>query len=229
MSEQELEPEVPFEEPETPAEPEPGDEPTEDEEPEDATPSEQPDEPEAPPEPQGMSEKELEKAMKQIEKLREHVANRLGTIMGEDSQLLEACPVCGDSYPGHIFPPDVAPPDDATVAAVRRYIGMPDADQFQQHPDFKTCEECNGLAEVLTGSLRPGYMTQACPGCNGLGYKEATTQRVLAQGNGQSEPAPVMTGPTVAPSAMPTELAHYKEQGWLIVPPTPPVVGVEQG
>ncbi len=209
---------------ETTAEPEP-DELEETEETEEAveeTPAEEDAEPaEAEPEPQGFSEKELEAAMKKIEKLREHVANRLGVIMGEDSQALEPCPVCGDGYPGFVFPASAAPPSEETVAAVKQYIGIPTEGEFRPHANFTKCDECDGMSEVLTGSNRPGYWTAQCPGCSGLGYKETATQRALAPTNGEYVPQPVVTGPSSNYEPDLPEVAALKAKGYLVVAPVP--------
>lgn len=188
----------------------------------------QPDvEPEGEPEPQGFSEKELEKIGKALDKLRETTANRVGAILGEEAPLLMPCPVCGDGIPGHVYPPDIAPPQDGTVKAVKAYIGQPTEDQFKPHPDFEKCEECDGMSEVLTGSLRPGYWTTTCPGCNGLGYKEKATLRSLSGSNWAQEPTPILTGPTAPPQVEPPEAASLKAKGWLVVPPAPGVAAAE--
>ena len=188
----------------------------------------QPDvEPEGEPEPQGFSEKELEKIGKALDKLRETTANRVGAILGDEAPLLESCPVCGDAIPGHVYPASIAPPPDNVVKAVKAYIGQPTEDQFKPHPNFEKCEECDGMSEVLTGSLRPGYWTATCPGCNGLGYKETATLRNLSPVNGNFETAPVVTGPTAPPLVEPPEVAMLKGRGYLVVPPAPGVAVAE--
>src|SRR5689334_11191162 len=74
--------------------------------------------PEDAPEAQNLrSEKELEKAYKQLAKLQEDNAGRVSRIMGDDATALIPCPVCSDFAPGFVFPPEIAPPSDDTIRA----------------------------------------------------------------------------------------------------------------
>src|SRR5512146_2182482 len=93
------EPENEVPEPETGDEPEIGGEPEQD----GNEPAPEPEEPAAQADDEQVSEKEIEQAFKKLGKLREHVANRVGDILGEDAQQLIPCPCCVDIAPGFIW------------------------------------------------------------------------------------------------------------------------------
>src|SRR4051812_2504164 len=178
MSEHETEPQEPVVEPE-PVEPEPvepvegdeGDEGAEsDEEPVGPQEPAQDDEAGAEAEAELRSEKELERAFAKIDKLREHVANRLGAIMGEDAQALEQCPLCGDGMPGFVWPAGTVPLTPEKVGAVSVYIGLPDLSVLEDALDAIPCPDCRARGEVKTGSLVPGQTTKMCSRCVGKGW-----------------------------------------------------------
>jgi hypothetical protein len=231
MSEQPQEPQEPAVEPE-PVDPEPV-EPAEDAEPDEAAESEE--EPAGPQEPaeapedgseeqaQMRSEKELEKAHKQIDKVREHVANRVGVILGEDAQILLPCPACGDEIPGFVWPPDAAPVPPEKIGALSAYIGLPDLNVLEDALDAIPCPDCRARGDVKTGSLVPGHTTKMCARCVGKGWigSGSFVQPETGTTNGaQTEPAPFV--PPVE-TALPPEAEALRRQGFLVIPPTQPV------
>jgi hypothetical protein len=231
MSEHETEPQEPAVEPE-PVEPEP-EEPADDNAPfEDAEPGAEsagPQEPaEAPEDGSGeqaqmRSEKELEKAHKAIDKLREHVANRVGVILGEDAQVLLPCPACGDEIPGFVWPPDAAPVPPEKIGALSAYIGLPDLNVLENALDAIPCPDCRARGEVKTGSLVPGQTTKMCSRCVGKGWigSGSFVSPETGAGNGSPVETPAFTAPVE--TALPPEAEALRRQGFLVIPPTQPV------
>lgn len=231
MSEHETEPQEPAVKPE-PVEPEP-EEPADDNAPfEDAEPGAEPAGPQAPTEApeegseeqaQMRSEKELEKAHKQIDKLREHVANRVGIILGEDAQILLPCPACGDEIPGFVWPPDAAPVPPEKIGALSAYIGLPDLNVLEDALDAIPCPDCRARGEVKTGSLVPGNTTKLCGRCVGKGWigSGSFVQPEVGAGNGQKVEQVAYQPPTE--TGLPPELEAYKDR-YLIVKKPDPIV-----
>jgi hypothetical protein len=208
-----VEPEPPEEEPQEPlAEPqegEPGDGEAED------APAPVPTEPT----PQGASQEEIEAAFKKLAKLDEHVARRVGEIMGDESLNLIRCPVCTPVAPGWIYPPQIAPLEPEQIAGMRALMGIQDAENLAEHPAFKQCPDCLGEGRVKTGSHRDGYESAECPTCAGLGYKQDLRGQIVANG---PQPAPLdapLYPAEPIPAELPADLAAYKAKGWLIAPP----------
>lgn len=68
-----------------------------------------------------------------------------------------------------------------------------------QSPRFRPCDECGGIGQVLTGSLKPESSVFDCPGCEGAGYKQ-----VEGAGIAGDRPAPAVgpDGPPPWPNAV---------------------------
>jgi hypothetical protein len=218
------EPVEPAVEPTDPTEPvEPTEEPTEPAEPTEPTvPGEEP----VPGEEQGVemrSQKELEKSRKMIETLRKHVAGRLGDIMGDEAVFLIPCPVCGDGFPGHVFPPDVAPPDPETIGAVSAYIGLPDLTQLEDALDAIPCPDCRARGEVKTGSLVPAQTTKMCSRCVGKGWIGSGSFVSPETGTKNGSPTEQTTYVPPTETALPPEAEALRRQGFLVIPPSQPI------
>jgi hypothetical protein len=218
------EPAEPPTEPEAPTEPQ-GPEPTQEPDVEPTEPQEPAQEPVEGDEPavEMRSEKELEKAFKAIDKLREHVANRLGVIMGEDAQALEPCPVCGDSMPGFVWPAGTVPLSPEKVGAVSAYIGLPDLTAYQDARDAKQCPDCKGLGDVKTYSLVPGNTIKMCSLCVGKGFVGTGVViqpevGIVTVTNGE---LPAFAPPVE--TALPPEAEALRRQGFLVIPPSQPI------
>jgi hypothetical protein len=169
------------------------------------------------------SEKEIEKAHKAIDKLREHVAGRVGAILGEDAQLLLPCPACGDEIPGFVWPPNEVPVPPDKVGALSVYIGLPDLNVLEDALDAIPCPDCRARGEVKTGSLVPGQTTKMCSRCVGKGWIGSGSFVSPEAGvtNGTHVEQPVFTPP--AETALPPEAEALRRQGFLVIPPSQPI------
>lgn len=177
------------------------------------------------------SDKEMEKIGKQLDKLREHVASRVGLILGDDATSAIMCPMCAGLAPGWLWHPEAAPLEDGQVMAIRALLGMPTPANYKQAPGIGPCPACDAMGVVLTGSKVPGYETMDCPQCTRRGWVGVSNQPqpVTQQGNGTTS-TPVVTGPTVLGTQ---PIANYdddpavkslRERGFLVAPPLTPQV-----
>lgn len=165
------------------------------------------------------SEKELEKAYKDLAKLRETVATKVSQIMGDDAVALIQCPTCSALAPGWLFPPDAVPFSPDQIGKMRSLLDLPTEGNYRQASNLAACSKCDGLGKVRTGSKVAGHEYMACDRCAGKGWEG----RIEIPQNGvasvPSEPAAVVTGPSVYGTELPPDLAHYKAEGWVVVPP----------
>ena len=171
---------------------------------------------------QAISDKEIEKVYKALERLRDSHAARVSKILGDESIDLDPCPVCSDFAPGFVWKREVAPLDEAKVPAVRLLLGMEAQATLSEHKNFVACEACEGYGTVLTGSQKPGYETSDCPDCFGRGWNSPgmTVPPMQTDGQQPQAPPPVLTGPT-APG-LPPEAQALKDAGWIVAPPFNP-------
>lgn len=138
------------------------------------------------------SEKDIEKAMTALAKEAERHAGAVNRIMGEDALELELCPLCWPGAPGFRFPGE---PEPAQLEAVLEAIGRQPSADYANAGDARKCDDCNGLGEVLTGSLAPKFRLKLCAPCNGTGYVMVPGPPA---GNGASQ---VSTAPSPVPVA----------------------------
>lgn len=149
---------------------EPVEDPETDEPVEPATePDDEPAEPQEPAEPAGeaVTEKEIERVNKKLEAEASRHANRVSEIMGEAAQALVVCELCLPHIPG--FRPPLQPPDEVKDL-VRAAIGDAPVGDFNSAPAARTCDDCAGRGQVLTGSLVPEHRTKLCERCGGTGW-----------------------------------------------------------
>lgn len=158
--------------------------------------------PHLPPGPQ--SEKEINKARAALEKEDSRHANRIGEILGEDSLMLEKCPLCGPA--GFVIPGDPGLQDPLLKAAVLTLMGVEPEPEYAQHPDTQRCETCNGLGDCKTGAQVERGRLEACPACAGRGFTYKVQQSpVVPINQGQAPytplaaPAPPYTLPPPPP------------------------------
>lgn len=210
-AEPESEPQEPSSEPQEPAEPvepsEPGGEPQE--------PAEEGDQPSL------RSEAEIEKAAKQVDQLRKSVANRVGSIFGDDASFLVACPLCAGTAPGWLWPPSEAPLPEDQVRAVFTTLGVIEPKEYQHYQSYNRCPDCEGLGSVKTGSRVPGFDVVDCPNCMRKGYVMAAPLPLPTNG---AEPHPEslkVTGPSVIDPADADDpaVAELRRRGFTVVPP----------
>ena len=168
---------------------------------------------------QTITPEEIEKRYKALDGLRAHVAKRIGVILEEDANDLIPCPLCVTVAPGWMYPPNVVALEEQQLEALRLLLGLRNEGELSAHPAFKQCDACHGYGRVKTGSERMEYRYADCPTCASLGYRQDLSGQIIPNGTQPTPDQPVITGPTVIPDELPPELAHYKEQGWLIAPP----------
>lgn len=136
------------------------------------------------------SERELEKAFKDLAKEGERHAAAVSRIMGEDALELIPCPMCWEGAAGFRFPGELEGPQ---LEAVLDAIGLGEAQEYAKAIDARPCEDCNALGRVLTGSLVADHKTKLCASCKGTGY-------VIVQGRPSGNGA---GAELVAPSVVP--------------------------
>lgn len=133
----------------------------------DAEPEPEPQEASAP-----ASEKDIEKALKAVERAGTTYRNAIGRALGEDAQNLLPCPRCNAPVAGLVFPPELAPVDDETRAAVLASIGEGAAAVRKLNPakGVKECPTCGGWGKLAYPTKVPHVQEQTCPACNDTGY-----------------------------------------------------------
>lgn len=124
-----------------------------------------------------MSEKEIEKATKALEREATAHANRVSRIMGEAAQSLIPCELCAPNIPGFRWPLELAPLDDAQREAVLAAIGqgVEAAPPLKQAVGVRMCDACDGYGQLEYPTRNPHVATQQCPRCAGQGYVSAET------------------------------------------------------
>lgn len=161
-------------------------------------------------EPTGLSEKDIEKRLKALDKERDRHAARISEIMAEDALDLEPCPRCLPFAPGFIYPPATAPVPEFQKAAVRASIGDATGEEFLPAPNARACDTCAGMGRVRSGSKAPGQELIMCPTCqNGRGWIQVgtdmpATPTPAAHGNGAGTPEAVELTPPVDPWGRPS-------------------------
>jgi hypothetical protein len=186
---QEFETDIPF----TEEEPE-GDEP---EEPEvDAEGAEDDGEPlvddsavETPPEPEGLSEAEMDKAFKSIDRRSGNWRKFVDEWKDETGQPLVECPLCLPFSPGYLFNPLMVPLSEAQTAAMAVLLDRPTEPDFKPSPEAQTCERCDGWGQLQTGSKVATLRLIKCNLCQGRGWTGPLADRTPAQVAGL-EPTP---------------------------------------
>lgn len=141
--------------------------------------------PEAPPE--AATGEPTQKQWTQLAAETERHTKRVQSIMGAYVDGFEECGPCGGV--------GLVPP------------GPPPA-EMKPHEWFKACATCDGIGEVLTGSLRPGQEARNCPTCLGRGYLELLDQAgtpVAPDSGVQAAPDPLAAH---APIDLPPEPAR---------------------
>jgi hypothetical protein len=148
----------PTQAPESPLEPAEGEEPGE----------EPGAEPEPEQEPTGvLSEKQLAKALEQLEREATRHSNRVSEIMGEDAQALLPCELCAANMPGFRWP---VAPEEEVKQRVRLAIGDALNEDWLPADDARICDGCGGRGRVRTGSLDPDHKLKLCRHCSGAGW-----------------------------------------------------------
>jgi hypothetical protein len=138
---------------------------------------EETEEAEATPEPEpesteAKSEREIDAALKKVERAGTTYRNAVSRAMGEDANALVPCPRCNAPVAGMVFPPEVAPVDDETRDAVLASVGLGAGAARQLRPakGVKECEACGGEGVLEFPTKVPHTKEQQCVTCQGSGY-----------------------------------------------------------
>jgi rubrerythrin len=133
---------------------------------------------------QALSDKEIEKRQRSLEKESERHEKRIREILGSDAEGLVKCEACPETISGYHYGPDDYPPGSGE-RALYEMLQAGDA-SMMRHPEWlETCEECNGFGQVLTGARTEMTKQLTCPVCKGAGYVDTrdgnapTPMRVL--------------------------------------------------
>lgn len=106
----------------------------------------------SPPPPAPLTEAELEKAFRALDRESDRHARRVHEIVAGGTPLYP-CPTCAEfPFVGFVPEPPAAAPE------------------LQDAPDRETCEVCKGAGQVKSGSLRPGHDVIDCSTCGGWGH-----------------------------------------------------------
>lgn len=173
---------------------------------------------------EGLSQKDLEKGMKALDREADRHRKRVQEIMGADFDMLAACPLCDPIFPGFIMPTQALP---ERFPAVRAFIGDPEPRELKHDPHSDACPECDGWGVVATGSRVQGQDELPCLLCAGSGWRGERTRMTAPLELSSGQPA-AASGPTPAaqPIAEPDEAARLRSQGFVVIaPPTLPTTG----
>jgi hypothetical protein len=173
--------------------------------------------PNLPPEPP--SDAAAERALKEIDRASETYVRKVTAVQARTPLGLLECPLC--PIPG--FVPDqamgeIAPEQRLAVLSVLGE-GMP-VEQVQ-NPHLHTCESCDGLGMVATGSKRPGFTEVMCETCQGNGFVDT---RHLQARQDVIPPPPPLSPPSVYSLPAPviaSPLPGQVSQGGYSFSPTP--------
>jgi hypothetical protein len=207
--------ETPDETPEAaPVEPTPDEEDGEHEE--DGEQAGAPNEPEQE-QPQALSEKQLEARLKRLDKASQTWRERVGTIMEADAAMLIPCPLCEQIIPGFVMPTPATPD---RFPAVRAFMGDAEPQEWQQDPNTRTCQTCDGMGEVKTGSKVQSQTTLPCTDCGGKGWQGARPA-VATSGPMAAQPLPDANGREDRPAPIidPPDVAELKRRGYTVIDP----------
>lgn len=151
------------------------------------------------------SEKEIEKALKAVERAGTTYRNAVSRAMGEDAQQLVPCPRCNAPAAGLIFDPKLVAVDDDTREATLASLGLGAENEppLREAEGVEMCPRCDGHGQLKYPTRNVHVQTQMCPRCGGQGYvnKDEPQQQPVIQ-----FPTPQTAPNTIAawtPDAMP--------------------------
>ena len=143
---------------------------------------------EAEPDPEPSSQFSMEEATKKLAASEKAHRTRVATIMGEDLNEVELCPLCATFTAGFVLPYAALTAEVSLKDAVRRLNGDAPQAELQQAKDKMACPDCDGWGDVLTGAKVERGKTDQCIKCNGKGF--VTKLYVPDQPAGNAEPYP---------------------------------------
>lgn len=130
--------------------------------------------PEPEPDPEPSSAFSMEKATRALAASEKSHRTRVATIMGEDLNEVELCPLCATFTAGFVLPYAALSAEQSLKDAVRRLNGDAPQAELQPAKDSETCPDCEGWGDVLTGSKAERSKTGPCLKCGGKGYVAKT-------------------------------------------------------
>lgn len=171
-------------------------------------------------------EKEAEKLWQRVTAEDERHAKRVTDLFGDEAVHLLRCPMCMHVTAGWLFPPNVMPLPDESLALVRGLLGMPDVSTFADSTTTETCPDCGGLGRVKSGSHVPGYDVIDCQRCVSKGWvsKQGASSFQITNGSTGTTPPPVPVSSAEADED--PQVRSLRERGFLVVPPTNAGAGV---
>ncbi len=135
---------------------------------------------------EALMEDGLKKAEREAIAHAERLAKYFGPLFGN----LVPCPLCPPILAGWRFPVPPDKMDPAQVAAVRTAIGLPEFSNLHRDTYAGTCDKCEGLGQVLSGSQVRGKEALTCYQCKGRGGMPTATARAA---DADQAAAPVQT------------------------------------
>lgn len=123
-------------------------------------------EPERPAASGPQSEKELERALKSIDKAGTAYRNKVSSVMGEAAQDLLPCPLCNLPVAGMVFP---QVPDEAREAT-EQFLRGGEVRRYQPAEGVVTCPVCLGLGKLEYPTEVEHVKYQNCLKCGAAGY-----------------------------------------------------------
>jgi len=141
------------------------------------------------------TQKEIDARHNKLDAEAQRHEKRVAEIMGDDFALLIRSPL--DWTPGFLWNPAVAPLPPEIAGATMALLGVESPADYAHDPGRQTCDKCNGLGQLATGSLVQEQATLPCRFCRGYGW--------TGEGNPEQLPAPTPIVPQVyATSGAPT-------------------------
>lgn len=120
--------------------------------------------------PPAVTDADMERIGKLIDKEGDRHQAAVAKILGEQMATMAPCPLC--VVDGFVFseaPPDF---DPERRMAVMVAMGEPGRPSLKQHPNLYTCPLCEGQGDLLTGSAKETTRIEGCPDCGGRGYRD---------------------------------------------------------
>ena len=100
------------------------------------------------------SETTMEQRSKQLAAAHKSFTTRISTVMEEDANALQPCPLCWPMTQGFVWPG--MPLEEERKLAVKMVMGEYGADQYEEDPAREQCPQCKGRGMLKTGSLVQG-------------------------------------------------------------------------
>jgi len=141
------------------------------------------------------SETTMEQRSKQLAAAHKSFTTRIATVMEEDANALQPCPLCWPMTQGFVWPG--MPVEEDRKLAVKMVMGELGADQYEEDPAREQCPQCKGRGMLKTGSLVQGQDALNCRRCNGHGFVDVPNAGTAPNGDASAiwtTPPPVAAG-----------------------------------